>query len=256
MQLDYGGAALTTSRMVVAPFQTALREVSGARLVLSDIPYNLGFNYGPVPDDLPEEEYSEVVRSFLTLSNAACLDDAHMVVIHYPEHFARYWNLYCGETGWRFHQWVTWTYNGHTPNPTTDRLRRSHRAVLWLVKGAPRFFVDRGQRDYRNPNDRRIKARIKAGLTGARATDVFHVEQVKQGSKEHKGYSNQIPQALLRPFVAMTTEPGELVLDPFAGTGSTARAALALGRRAFGCDANPEAARFWADLGTIQGVLA
>lgn len=231
------------------PLQQELNDGIKATLVLSDIPYNLGFNYGEVPDDLSAEAYRAFVKDFLWGAYKAADDNAHLMVIHYPEHFYDLADVYKAGP-WRFHQFIQWTYSGHTPCPTTSRLRRAHRSIFWATKGNPDFHLDSIRRPYRNPTDRRIRAQVKAGKTGAKPTDVFQVEQVKMGSKEHLGYSNQIPQALLRQLIQATTLPGQVVCDPCAGTGSTLRAALDLGRRAWGCDANPDAPCFHVSMPT------
>ena len=239
--------------MVQAPFQLALQDLKGVKAFITDPPYNLGFDYGKVDDKKAPEDYAGFIHDLVTMTHDAAAPDAHLMVIHYPEHFAEHWQTYT-ENGWDFHQWLTWTYTGHTLEPRTKRLRRSHRAILWLTKGEP--FFGELLRPYRNPSDKRIRGRIANGQTGAKATDVFHVEQVKKGSREHRGYANQIPEALLRDLVQATTQPGDLVADPCAGTGSTIRAALNMGRDAFGCDANPEVQQYWTGLETRQELLA
>lgn len=57
---------------------------------------------------------------------------------------------------------------------------------------------------------------------------------------EQKIHQTQKPQALMRHLVAQFTSPGELVLDPFAGSGSTAVACKVLGRRCVTIEKNPE----------------
>ena len=52
-------------------------------------------------------------------------------------------------------------------------------------------------------------------------------------------------KSLLRRIILCTSKPGEWVGDPFGGTFSTARSALKLGRRGWGCDINPDVIRFW-----------
>ena len=59
------------------------------------------------------------------------------------------------------------------------------------------------------------------------------------------GYENQIPSELLRRILLCSSKPGDWVGDPFSGSFSTARTALNLGRRAWGCDINPEVSKFW-----------
>ena len=54
-----------------------------------------------------------------------------------------------------------------------------------------------------------------------------------EGQEDHP---TQKPEALMRQFIAHTTNPGDLILDPFMGSGTTLRAAKDLGRRAIGIE--------------------
>ena len=68
----------------------------------------------------------------------------------------------------------------------------------------------------------------------------WNVNLCKNVSKDKRDYSNQIPEELLERIILSTTNKGDLVADPFSGTFSTSRTAMRLGRRAWGCDLNPE----------------
>jgi DNA modification methylase len=59
----------------------------------------------------------------------------------------------------------------------------------------------------------------------------------------NKGHSAAFPHSLPRWFIELFTDPGDTVLDPFAGSGTTLAAALALGRHAIGIDRAPEYAQ-------------
>ena len=59
--------------------------------------------------------------------------------------------------------------------------------------------------------------------------------------KESLGYNTQKPLALLDRIIKASTEPGDVVLDPFCGCGTTVAAADALGRKWLGIDINPSA---------------
>ena len=59
----------------------------------------------------------------------------------------------------------------------------------------------------------------------------------------NKGHSAAFPQALPRWFIELFTDPGDVVLDPFAGSGTTLAAAIALGRHAQGVELDPDYAR-------------
>lgn len=67
---------------------------------------------------------------------------------------------------------------------------------------------------------------------GSRATPVFNVHS----------YHTKVPPEAIEPFIAHHTRPGQVVLDPFAGSGMTGVAALRLGRRAILSDLAPAAA--------------
>ena len=66
--------------------------------------------------------------------------------------------------------------------------------------------------------------------------DVFEVKRVPSGTKIHP---TQKPTELLRDLIGFSSNPGELVLDPFAGSGSTIVAAKETQRRAIGIELNP-----------------
>lgn len=223
-------------------------------LFLTDPPYNLDFDYGVVDDKLPPEEYREFLRDLVALTFPKAKPGGSMFIIHYPEAIAAHWDVLTGN-GWEFHQWLSWVYPTHAYG-SHNRYRRGHRTILWLSKGEPKFHPRAYVQPYRNLSDKRVKNAKAKGYLGAVHPDWFELPQVKAGSHEHRGYCNQIPQTLLSALISSTTDEGDLVADPCSGTGSTARTALAMGRRAWGCDANPAVAKFWQDVGPRQLVLA
>ncbi|HET7035785.1 MAG TPA: site-specific DNA-methyltransferase [Thermomicrobiaceae bacterium] len=78
---------------------------------------------------------------------------------------------------------------------------------------------------------------------GKRPTDVWWHTIVPTGGRERTGYPTQKPLAIPRRIIAASSNPGDLVLDFFAGSGTTGAAARALGRRFLLIDDNPEALR-------------
>ena len=55
-------------------------------------------------------------------------------------------------------------------------------------------------------------------------------------------FPTQLPLDLVRRALAVSTRPGDVVADPFSGSGTSCVAALSLGRRFAGCDLNPDTA--------------
>ena len=76
-------------------------------------------------------------------------------------------------------------------------------------------------------------------------TEQFSVADINapDGRMGDRWHAWQKPDQLAERFVRHATKPGDLVLDPFAGTGTFILAAARLGRRAFGCEPDPEVLR-------------
>jgi site-specific DNA-methyltransferase (adenine-specific) len=81
----------------------------------------------------------------------------------------------------------------------------------------------------------------KRRLTDLGVADVIAVPRI------HRGYPAEKPPAVSEVLIAQSSAPGELVADPFMGSGSVGVAAVRLGRRFAGSDINPEAVRLTAD---------
>jgi site-specific DNA-methyltransferase (adenine-specific) len=60
---------------------------------------------------------------------------------------------------------------------------------------------------------------------------VFEIPVLCNGTAEKTPHPTQKPEELIRRFIAGTSEPGQVVVDPFAGSGTTALVAERLGRR-------------------------
>jgi len=74
-------------------------------------------------------------------------------------------------------------------------------------------------------------------MAGVPLQDIWmDVAPVQAQSRERLGYDTQKPEALLERIINLATEPGDLVADFFAGSGTTAAVAEKLGRRWIGCD--------------------
>ena len=63
---------------------------------------------------------------------------------------------------------------------------------------------------------------------------------ITRTDEDQRFYPTQKPFKLLRRIIAISTDPGDWVLDPVAGSGTTGAAALSLGRNAYLIDVNPE----------------
>lgn len=215
-----------------------------ARLVITDPPYNIGHDYGPVSDNLSPAEYRQLVEDLSAWARDNTEHRADMFVIHYPEFFldhAKHFRY----GGWDFHQWITWCYPSNIGH-SKSRFTRSSRAVVWFTKnGGGPFNPKADPEPYRNPTDKRVRGLLENGSAGRAPYDWWEIDLQKNVAHGHDGYSNQIPRPLLRRIILSASEKNDLVVDPFCGTGSTVLTATELDRVGWGCDANPELVDIW-----------
>jgi len=107
-------------------------------------------------------------------------------------------------------------------------------------KGAVRIPYDR-ETIRRYLRDKRYKdkdARMAHLAKGKFATNILSVPSLKGASKEKCGHPSQKPLELITKLILCCTDPGDLVLDPFLGSGTTAVAAERLGRNWIGVEIN------------------
>lgn len=126
---------------------------------------------------------------------------------------------------------ITWAKTATLPEPQKSRVSRQLEYVIHITKQrTPKF-------------DRDIYGRLSTSLGGrnelletAKLSDVWVIPTSSGGD----GHGAQFPLALPGRCIALSTEPGDVVLDPFVGSGTSVVAALALGRRAIGTDTSRE----------------
>lgn len=152
--------------------------------------------------------------------------------------------------GWYLRQDIIW----HKPNPmpesVTDRCTKAHEYIFLLSKSA-RYYYDAvavaekaatephapGNKkldDSRNDHDQMEKV---WGANGTRNRRSVWTVATKPYPEAHFA---TYPPALIEPCILAGSEPGDTVLDPFAGSGTTGMVAMKHGRRFVGCELNPE----------------
>ncbi|MDR0520931.1 MAG: site-specific DNA-methyltransferase, partial [Planctomycetaceae bacterium] len=83
----------------------------------------------------------------------------------------------------------------------------------------------------------------KLGDTCTTASDVWEINYLNSQSKERIGYPTQKPEALLERIIKASSNPGDIVLDPFVGGGTTVAVADKLGRNWIGIDQSVQAVK-------------
>lgn len=114
------------------------------------------------------------------------------------------------QAGFRLHNILVWVKNNCTPS---QYYMKNCEYVLFLRKGRAHYINDIG---------------------GSRTA--YYCNNITGG----KRHPTEKPVELLRYYIGNSTRPGDVVLDPFAGCGSTCEAAVSIGRRFVGYEINPD----------------
>jgi site-specific DNA-methyltransferase (adenine-specific) len=115
-----------------------------------------------------------------------------------------------------------------------------HDTILVYVKDPARYHFDNAAVD-REPYMAPGLVTPEKAERGKLPTDVWWHTIVSTNGAERTGYPTQKPHGILRRIVQASSAPGDLVLDFFAGSGTTGAAALELGRRVLLVDASRDA---------------
>ena len=196
--------------MINDDFRNHLHKFTQETFIISDPPYNQGYHYATYKDAIGIDEYGEMMKQ--------AFGDHKAVVISYPEEqlniFAKILE-HCEQS-------VAWVYNSNTA--------KQHRLITWWNCKPDMRKISQ---PYKNPTDKRIAKRIADGKT-ARGYDWWEINQVKNVSKKSNPHPCPVPLELMRRIIVMTTNEGDTVIDPFAGSGTTLVAARELGRNGIG----------------------
>ena len=152
---------------------------------------------------------------------------------------------------WQFHDMIIWD-RAVGYNERYDSFTPCYEMVLVLRKtkdATPYFNKDAVRLPYDEPTiqtylkDKRYKdrdARRKHLEKGKYATNILRVPSLKGASHEKVGHPTQKPIKLIRDLLMSSTRPGDAVLDPFLGSGTTAVACEELGRTWTGIEARAD----------------
>ncbi len=194
--------------------------------IFADPPFNLSKKYGQlVNDNLPDREYIDWCKSWLKQCVRILKPGGTLFIYNLPK-----WNILLGgflsETGLCFRHWIAVNIKLSLPIP--GRLYPSHYSLLYFTKGRPNIF-----RRIRTPIEtcRHCGGEIRdygghrnaMNPNGVNLTDVWNdIPPVRHWKfKSKKRSANQLSTKLVERAVHISTKEGDIVLDPFGGSGTT-----------------------------------
>jgi site-specific DNA-methyltransferase (adenine-specific) len=178
------------------------------------------------------------------------------VVVHVDSKTSHYIKVMCDEIFgeeafaseiiWRYRRWPSKTPNFQRVHDVLLRYRKDPKAMpRWnqpyepLAASTLATWGTNKQRAVIENDGRRSRSSTTDEATkGVPMGDVWEIGVIAPVARERTGYPSQKPEALLERLVSALSDPGDVVLDPYIGSGTTVAVAARLGRSFIGVDAS------------------
>ena len=229
-----------------------LRQVPAGSvdLVFADPPFNIGYEYDIYQDRRGKEEYLTWTERWMAAVRRT-LSPTGSFFLAIGDEYAAEMKLRLDSLGLTMRNWIIWHYTFGVS--CTKKFNRSHAHLFYYVVDPKRYTF--------NPNAVRVRSARQTTYADSRAnpagklpddtwylrpqeaddhfgedTDTWAVSRVCGTFKERTGHPCQMPEAVLDRIIKSTSNPGDVVLDPFAGSGTTLAVAKRLRRRYLGIE--------------------
>ena len=215
------------------------------KMIFADPPFNIGQNYRGFDDNMTHEEYVKFTKQWINECWLILKDG--VLIIHGNDYVARTVIKMEDELGLVPLSWNFLTFNFGVCIRTNWINAHSH--CLIYKKGdytwnPENVLIESARVKYK---DKRV-TQTKNGGTRVPGTvwgfdDVPYLSRVSGTNAERWNphiHPNQLPQTYLKRLILAYTNPGDLVIDPFAGSGTTALVSKSLGRNFITMDVSKE----------------
>ncbi|HOV33206.1 MAG TPA: site-specific DNA-methyltransferase, partial [Candidatus Hydrogenedens sp.] len=205
-------------------------------ITFADPPFNLKKKYNSYYDEHEVEEYLSWCKDWLT-EMVRITKPTGSIFVHNIPKWLIYFGSYLNEIA-TFRHWIAWDAMS---SPLGKTLLPNHYGILYYVKSNKFKFYDirmlhkRCRNCYYILQDYGGKKNLLHPF-GPLISDVWTDIHRIRHKKRRDEHPCQLPIPLLERLLLMSTDEGDIVLDPFVGTGTTAIAAKKLGRRFIGID--------------------
>jgi DNA modification methylase len=219
-------------------------------LAFADPPFNIGYEYDVYQDRRTKAEYLDWTTTWMAAVRRT-LSPTGSFFVAIGDEYAAEMKVRLDELGLTMRNWIIWHYTFGVS--CTKKFNRSHAHIFYYVVDPKRHTF--------NPDTVRVRSARQTTYADSRAnpigklpddtwylrpqettdhfgddSDTWAVSRVCGTFKERTGHPCQMPEAVLERIVRSASNPGDLVLDPFAGSGTTLAVAKRLRRQYLGIE--------------------
>lgn len=219
-------------------------------LAFADPPFNIGYEYDQYDDRRTKEEYLAWTEQWLAAVRRVLKPTASFYVAIGDEYAAEI-KVRLDALGLTLRNWIVWHYTFGVN--CTRKFNRSHAHIFYYVVDPADFTFDANsirvpsarQTTYADrranpkgklPDDTWVLRPQEEERCFPPDSDTWYVARVCGTFRERIKHPCQMPEAVLERILRVSSRPGDLVLDPFSGSGTTLVAAKRLGRRYLGIE--------------------
>jgi DNA modification methylase len=219
-------------------------------LAFADPPFNIGYEYDVYQDRRGKQEYLDWTERWMA-GVRRTLSPTGSFFVAIGDEYAAEMKVRLDALGLSMRNWIVWHYTFGVS--CTKKFNRSHAHIFYYVVDPKRYTF--------NPDAVRVKSARQTTYADSRAnpvgklpddtwylrpqeaddhfdeeSDTWAVSRVCGTFKERTGHPCQMPEAVLERIIKAASNPGDVVLDPFAGSGTTLAVAKRLRRQYLGIE--------------------
>ncbi len=243
-------------------------EPGSVDLVFADPPFNIGYEYDQYDDRQDDQKYLDWCRDWIKEVYRILKSSGTFWLAIGDEYAAELKVAAQREIGFTTRSWVIWYYTFGVN--CKNKFSRSHAHLFHFVKNPKKFTFNAEDPNIRVPSARALVYGDKRANPAGRLPDdtwilrpqdfqsdkygfapdqdTWYFSRVAGTFKERQGFHGcQMPEQLLARIIRASSNEGELVLDPFSGSGTTLAVAKKLRRGFLGCELSSDYAKYATD---------
>lgn len=226
---------INNQRIICGDVIQKLRELpdESVDLIVTDPPYNLNKDYGKASDNLEFSEYLVFSKDWIGECYRVLKPNGTIYIFMGVRYISYIYEILEKDFGMYFNSWITWYYTqgigkikGFSPR---------HDDILMFTKSEKNYTFDLDairvpQKYYRSVNNMR----------GANPGNVWEFSHIHYCNGNRQNHPTQKPEGLYERMILASSQEGDVVLDPFGGSGTCVHVCQHTGRNGITIELNPD----------------